>query len=137
MAAFIWIPVIPLTIILGLIQLIFIHKDEPFKQSHWFSHGLHIVILMPVFLLAIFNVPFFISLVGLPAGAWYVNEYLMRGVIAVVFGIKGAALSHVAKGAQGKGMKESFLHIIIMMALVFAAPFIWPLVEPILPLWAQ
>jgi hypothetical protein len=137
MAAFIWIPVIPLTILLGLIQLVFIHKDEPFKGSHWFSHGLHIIILMPIFLLAIFNVPFFINLVGLPAGAWYVNEYLVRGVIALVFGIKGAALSHVAKGAQGKGMKESFLHILIMVALVFAAPYVWPLISQALPSWAQ
>ena len=135
--AFVWIPVIPLTILLGIIQLMFIHHDEPFRGSHWFTHGLHIIILMPIFLLAAFNVEFFITLVGLPLGAWYTNPYLMRGLIAVVFGIKSWGASAVAKGATGRGMHEGFFHILIMMALVAAAPYIWPILGPMLPEWAK
>lgn len=138
MVDFVWIPIIPMTILLGIVQLIFIHKDEPFRGSHWFSHGFHILILMPIFLFVVFNVQAAVSLVGLPLDAWYTNEILVRAIVALVFGIKSYGLSAVAKGgASGKGMHESFLHVIIMMALVFASPFVWPLVEPALPSWAK
>ena len=92
---------------------------------------------MPIFLFAAFNITFAAEMAGLDMTAWYTNEYLLRAIIALVFGIKGYALSAVAKGGTGKGMHEGFLHVIIMMALVFAAPIIWPFISPVLPAWAQ
>ena len=131
------VPIIVMTLLLGIIQLIFVHKDEPFRGSHAFSHGLHIVILMPIFLFAVFNITTVANLIGLPTGAWYLNEYLVRGVVAFVFGIKSYAMSAVSKGAAGRGMHEGILHVLIMMLLVFAAPFVWPILEPMMPAWAR
>ena len=137
MVDFVWIPIIPMTLLLGIIQLFFVHKDEPFRGSHAISHGLHILILMPIFLFVVFNVQVAASLAGLSLSAWYVNEIFVRGVVAFVFGIKSYAMSVVAKGAAGRGMHEGILHVLIMMALVFAAPFVWPILEPMLPTWAK
>src|SRR3989338_11240603 len=36
-------PIIVLGIVLGLYELILIHRDENFRGSHWLSHGLHAV----------------------------------------------------------------------------------------------
>ena len=38
-------PVITLGIILGLYELILIHRDENFRGSHWLGHGIHAVII--------------------------------------------------------------------------------------------
>ena len=138
MTNFIWLPIIPMTIILGLIQLFFIHKDVSVRFGHWFVHGFHIIFLMPIFLFVVFNVEAAFNLVGLSTTAWYSNVIFVRAVVALVFGIKGSLLSKAMKGAGGStpGMHESFLHTLLMMALVFAAPWVWPMVQPMLPAWA-
>ncbi len=138
-AEFVWIPIIPTSILLGLIQLIFIHKDEPFKGSHWFTHGFHILIIMPIFMFAIFNTEFFLDFTGIAAQGWPLisNVWIVRSVIGLIFGIKSYAISSVIKGGAGKGMHEGFFHILIMMALVVTAPLYWPLVEQFLPDWAK
>ncbi len=135
---FIWFPVIPLTIVLGIIQLIFIHKDEPFRGSHWFTHGVHILLVMPLFLLAVFNTEYFLDLTGLRDVAFIGNVWVIRVIIGLIFGIKSYAISSVIKGGAGtRGMHEGFLHVLIMMALVTTAPLYWPVVEPLLPEWAR
>jgi len=134
----VWVPVIPLTLILGIIQLIFIHKDEPFRGSHWFTHGIHILIIMPLFLLTAFNVEYFLTITGLEGVSIIGNPIIMHILIGLVFGIKAYAVSAVIKGgAGGSGMHEGIFHVLIMAALVGAAPYYWPTIEPLLPDWAK
>jgi len=140
-AEFIWIPVIPLTIVLGIIQLIFIHKDTPIRGAHWFTHAIHIAIIMPLFLLAIFNTDWFLSVTGL--GSMNIplisNLWVLRSAIGLIFGIKSYAISKVIKstagGFGGSGLREGFLHVLLMMVLVTLAPLYWPFIEPLLPSW--
>ncbi len=133
----VWLPVIPMTIILGIIQLIFIHKDEPFRGSHWFTHGIHILIIMPLFLLAVFNAEYFLQITGLAGMAFIGNKWVITWIIALIFGIKAYAVSSVIKGGTGgRGMHEGILHVLIMVGLVGAAPLYWPIVAQILPEWA-
>ena len=40
------IPVLTIGVVLGLYELILIHKDESFRGSHWFGHGLHAIVTM-------------------------------------------------------------------------------------------
>ena len=134
---FVWLPVIPLAIILGIIQLIFVHKDEPFRGSHWFTHGIHIIFIMPLFLLVVFNTEYFLQLTGLQDVAFIGNIWIVRGIIGLIFGIKSYAISSVIKGGVGtRGMHEGILHVLIMMALVTTAPLYWPLIANFLPEWA-
>ena len=134
----IWLPVIPMTIVLGIIQLFFIHKDEPFRGSHWFTHGIHILVVMPLFLLAVFNIEYFLELTGLTGVSIIGNVWIMRVIIGLIFGIKAYAISSVIKGGVGgggRGMHEGILHVLIMMALVTLAPLYWPFVQQVLPSW--
>ena len=34
------LPIIPLTLVIGLYELFAIHADMSFRGSHWFGHGL-------------------------------------------------------------------------------------------------
>jgi len=58
-------PVIILGIILGLYELILIHRDESFRGSHWLGHGLHSIIIMMVALFAVFNWDYFLGITTL------------------------------------------------------------------------
>lgn len=134
---FVWLPVIPLTIFLGLIQLIFIHKDEPFRGSHWFTHGIHILLIMPIFLLAVFNTEYFLDLAGLRDVAYINNVWVVRSIIGLIFGIKSYVISSVIKGGTGsRGMHEGIFHVLLMAVLVVTAPLYWPIIEQFLPSWA-
>jgi len=50
-----FVPIIALGIILGLYELILIHRDENFRGSHWLGHGLHSVVFMIIALFFVFN----------------------------------------------------------------------------------
>ena len=58
MAELIILPAIILGAIIGLYELILIHKDENFQGSHWFTHGLHAAIWAIAATFAVINVEF-------------------------------------------------------------------------------
>ena len=144
MADFVWIPIIPMTLILGIIQLIFVHKDESFRGSHAITHSIHILFVMPVFLFAIFNTEYFLELTGLiNSGIPLIsNIWAVRVAIGLVFGIKSYIISRVLKtGGGGTGMHEGFIHVLLMMVLVTFSPLLWgwfgPVITPYLPNFLQ
>ncbi len=137
-----FMPIIVLGIILGLYELILIHRDENFRGSHWLGHGLHSVVFMVVALFFVFNTEYFLNITGLAEKGWPLisNPWIVRVIIGLILNIKKHATSAVIKGGlRGSvtgGMAEHWTHTTIVSALVILAPLYWPIVAQFLPTWA-
>ncbi|MBT3324255.1 hypothetical protein HN681_04705 [archaeon] len=130
------LPAIGMGIVIGIIEMFFLHGDEAFSGSHWLKHGLtHIFPVLIIALLISMNVDFFLAQFGGSLPAILTNAYILRGAIALVVTIKVYSGSAVVAGARGKGMHESFIHCIIIGGLVAVAPYGWPLLAPFMPSW--
>ena len=129
-----FIPALVLTPILGLYELFLIHHDENFRGSHWLGHGLSTFSTILVGLLIIFNVPYFLELTNLAStSSIFGNAWIVRALIGLIIMIRIHAQSAVVKSTVGssKGLKETWIHSLIIVALIVAAPLYWPLVEPL------
>lgn len=113
------IPVIVMGIILGIIELIFVHKDE--VGMGWLKHGLHAIPTMIFFLFISMNIGFVLSFFGMKENLWL--DIAIRVVVGIIAMIKIKAAAAVA-GRVG----ESTIHIIIIGVLVMAAPFLWEII---------
>ena len=127
--------------VIGLYELILIHRDENFRGSHWLGHGIHSIVFMIVALFFVFNTDFFLNITGIADKAWPVisNPWAVRVVIGLILNIKMHATSAVVRGGSGiaaRGMTEHWAHTTIISVLVILAPLYWPLVATFLPEWA-
>ena len=135
-------PIIVLGLVLGLYELILVHRDENFRGSHWFGHGVHAVVFMFVALFFVFNTDYFLNITGLADKGWPLisNPWAVRVIIGLILNIKMHAVSAVIKGGlRGSltgGMAEHWTHTTIVSALVIVAPLYWPLLANFLPDWA-
>ncbi len=135
-------PIIALGLILGLYELILIHRDENFRGSHWLGHGLHSVGFMIVALFFVFNTDFFMNVTGLANTGWpfISNPWVVRVIIGLILNIKMHATSAVIKGglrgSMTGGMAEHWTHTTIVSVLVILAPLYWPIIANFLPEWA-
>lgn len=135
-------PIIVLAVILGLYELILIHRDENFRGSHWFGHGVHSVVFMAVALFFVFNTDYFLNVTGLAEKGWPVisNPWAVRVIIGLILNIKMHAVSSVIKGglrgSMTGGMAEHWTHTTIVSVLVILAPLYWPVIANFLPVWA-
>ena len=125
------LPALVFGVLLGLLELYFLSKDE--RGMHWFQHGMHAMPVMFIFVFLSFNVGWALSLVGVAGNfAIYVGARVVIGLVAMVK-IKAAA-SITGKGGVG----ETWTHVLIIVALLIAGPYIWEygladLVGPYLP----
>lgn len=135
-------PIIVLGIILGLYELILIHRDENFRGSHWFGHGLHAIFFMFIALFFVFYTEYFLTITGLIDKDWFIlsNPWAVRAIIGLILNIKMHATSAVIKGglrgSMTGGMAEHWTHTTIVSVLVVLAPLYWPFIATILPVWA-
>src|SRR3989344_5632179 len=135
-------PIVSLGVVLGLYELILIHRDENFRGSHWLGHGIHSVVFMIVALFFVFNTDYFLSVTGLIDKGWPLisNPWVVRVIIGLILNIKMHATSAVIKGGlRGSttgGLAEHWAHTTIVSALVVLAPLYWPIVANFLPEWA-
>lgn len=142
MADLILIPVIVLGVVLGLYELILIHRDENFRGSHWLGHGLHAIGTMMIALFATMNTQYFLEITGLiNSGIPFIsNVLLVQIVIGLILNIKIHATSAIIKGrlfagGVGGSMAEHWTHTTIVSALVVLAPYIWPFLAPFVPIY--
>tara|TARA_Y100000034_G_C6810365_1_gene364137 strand:- start:153 stop:575 length:423 start_codon:yes stop_codon:yes gene_type:complete len=132
--AFEFIPALILTPILGLYEMFLIHHDENFKGSHWFSHGLSTFPTIIIGLLIVFNVPLFLEWTNLGSVHSILgNAWVIRAVIGLIIMIRIHAQSAVVKTVAGssKGLRETWLHTLIIAVLIVIAPLYWRLLEPL------
>lgn len=135
-------PALVLGIILGLYELIAIHADMNFRGSHWLGHGLHAIVFMMIALFAVMNTGYFLEVTGLAARniPFISSPLLVRIAIGVILNFKIHATSAIARGGArlaARGLAEHWTHTLIVSALVVAAPYYWPVIAGILPVWLQ
>ncbi len=134
MAEVILLPALVFGLIIGLIELFFIHADEGFRGSHWFGHGLHAVGWAIVAVFASMNVEYVLGTFDFLQTAPIIsNPLYLRAVIGLITVFKVWGTSAVVAGARGKGMHEKFWHCLLIGVLVVASPYAYPLIEPIFP----
>ena len=135
MAEFIVYPALIIGAIIGLYELILIHRDENFRGSHWFGHGLHSVFFAMGAVFATMNTEFvYESFSFLSTVPYLENPWVFRIAIGLITMIKVHAASAVVKGTIGstKGMKETWAHSLVVSALVGLAPEIWVFLGPVI-----
>jgi len=113
---FVIIPVLVIGVILGLLEMIFVHQDE--AGMGWLKHGIHALPTMLIFIFIAMNITWVESLLGWQDKLWLtIGIRVLIGIIAAVK-IKGAA---AVAGRVG----ENWPHVLIIATLVVVAPFIW------------
>src|SRR3989344_4378421 len=127
-----FIPALVLTPILGLYELFLIHHDENFRGSHWLGHGFSTFSTILIGLLIVFNVPYFLELTNLSStSSIFGNVWVIRALIGLIIMIRIHAQSAVVKSTVGssKGLKETLVHSLIIVALIVASPLYCPIIE--------
>lgn len=136
------VPILAIGVVLGLYELILIHRDENFRGSHWIGHGIHAILFMIVALFFVFNTEYFLNVTGLAEKGWPLisNPWIVRVIIGLILNIKMHSVSAVIKGGlRGSvtgGMAEHWFHTTLVTVLVILAPLYWPLLAQFLPEWA-
>lgn len=124
MAEFILLPAVAIGLIIGLVELFFVHADENFRGSHWLGHGLHAVFFAIIFVFVNMNADAVLNYFKL---AFPYQDIILRGIIAI---IAFAKIAGSAAGA-GKAVKEKIWHVLIIVALITATPYAWPILKPV------
>lgn len=118
MAEFMILPPLIFGVLLGLLELYFLSVDE--RGMHWFQHGMHAMPVMFIFTFVSFNIGWVFSMVGFEDNfIFYLGARILVGLVAMVK-IKAAA-SITGKGGVG----ETWTHVLIIVALLIAGPYIW------------
>jgi hypothetical protein len=116
-------------LIISLIEIFFVMQDE--GGMHPLVHGLHAVPVAIILTFISMNVPFImgLSFMGwMPTWAGTILIPIIVGLVATVK-VKSAAAIVGGHGSVG----EKLPHAIIIGVLIAAAPFVWPLIDPIIP----
>jgi len=136
--ALMFIPPIVAGIVIGIYEIILIHRDVTIP-THRFGHGLHAVVIAVIAAFAVFNVPFVFSMFPQLAKIPFIGSVIgFRVLIGVIMMAKIHGVSAALKGAgmASHGMRETWMHSLIVAALVIISPYAWPFLAPYLPKWA-
>lgn len=131
-SSFVLIPGIIIGILAGIVDLIFMIKDETGAASQVIGHSFGAFI--PLIIASIISTNLSVLYESDWAqGTLLGNEITMRIAFILVLGIYIIMKSRLFKGARGTGMHESFIHSILVAAIVGLGPYYWPLLAPLLP----
>ena len=138
-AVFMWKPALLLGAVIGLYEIILIHRDVT-VATHRFMHGIHALLLSIFFVFVTLNTPWAIANFGLANIQYLNNVWILRAVVGLIAAVKIHSTSAAIKshmGGMSLGLKETWAHSIIIGALIAVAPAVWPFVAPVLPAWAK
>ncbi len=131
MAELVIIPALIMGVVLGLLEMFFVHADERGFGLAWFTHGLHALPVMFLFLLVSMNLHWAASLIGYNLQENFTIDLVLRIVIGVIAAFKIAGAAAIARGSL---IGEKLPHALIMGGLVAAAPYLWIyIVAPLVP----
>ncbi len=131
-------PAIVSGLVIGIYEILLVHRDVTIP-THRFGHALHALIIAVIAALAVFNVPFVFNMFPQLAKIPYVGSVLgFRIIIGLIMMGKIHGVSAALKGAgmSSHGMRETWMHSLIVAALVILAPYVWPFIAPMIPQWA-
>ena len=121
-------------VLIGLYELILIHRDENFRGSHWLTHGFHSAFWAILAVFATMNAGYvYANLAFLQNIPLISNVLFFRIFIGLLTIIKVHAASAVVKTTIGssRGLKQTWAHSFVVGILVVVSPYIWPFIEPV------
>jgi hypothetical protein len=139
MAEFILMPAVTLGVIIGVYEILLIHRDVK-VASHRFGHGLHAIVFAVIATLSTFNVGWLLDNLTFLQGIPVISTPLaLQILIGLITAVKIHGVSAAIKTTVGGtvGLKETWFHSLLIGALVVAAPYAYPLVEPVMPEWLK
>jgi len=117
------VPAVVMGVLIGIIEILFVHSDEGAMGMTWLKHGFHALPFTILFVFVSMNVEWVLGLLPFALTGSFVTTIIVRAVVAVVAMLKVAGAAAIAPGVRGVG--EKFPHIIIMGVLIFTAPYAW------------
>ncbi len=140
MAELMIVPPIVIGAVIGLYEIILIHRDAP--PIHRFGHSIHAFVYAIVACFATMNTAWVFETFAFLQGIPLMSPIVFQIIVGLITMIKIHVVSRAVKGVGmgmgiGYGMGETWFHSALVAALVVAAPYAWPLIAPVLPAWMQ
>lgn len=134
MPAFNLAPALTVGLAIGIYEAVIIHRDVTLKK-HRFFHIIHAIVLSMIFVFCTSNAKLILDLFPILKGVFFLGKpFGFQLLIGIISAIKIHYVSRVSKGYQNApGAKETWFHSILVGALVIAAPYVYPLIEPLIP----
>tara|TARA_Y100000310_G_scaffold345485_1_gene465535 strand:- start:4183 stop:4614 length:432 start_codon:yes stop_codon:yes gene_type:complete len=134
MAEMVIIPAIVMGVLVGIIDMFFMIKDEgAMAAGTVLSKSLRAFIPIIIFSIVAFNLEF-VGAMDFIKGTFFANLNALRAglvvLLAIIIHARSAAYGRGAGAGLGlKGSHERWLHVFIVAGLVVAGPYIWPMIE--------
>ena len=133
-------PALVLGLAIGIYEWIIIHRDVDKAFQSQALHGTQSVITALLFTLATMNAEFVLNaapaLKGIPIVGTALGLHIALGLIAAIK-IHGLNQAKAARGISGIHGGETWFHSILIGALIAAAPYIYPIIEPQVPAYLK
>jgi hypothetical protein len=139
MAEFLVVPPLLLGAIIGLYEIILLHRDVT-VPTHRFGHGIHAIVFAIIATFATMNTPWVLETFAFLQGIPFMQPIVFQIAIGLIAMLKIHGVSAAIKtsvGGVSVGLRETWFHSALVGALIVAAPYVWPLISPALPEWAQ
>lgn len=138
MVEFMLVPALVSGAAIGIYEAISLIKDVdvPYKR---FAHASQALIFAIIATFASFNVEFVLSLIpAIKAIPLLSNPIVFRIVIGALTAIRVHAISRATKSGAGvTGLSETWFHTFFVGGLVVGAPYLYPLLAPMLPTYLR
>ncbi len=132
------IPALFIGAIIGVYEAILLHRDVT-VPTHRFGHTLHAFVYAIIAVFITMNTAFvyhtFSFLHQVPLLEHAIVFQIAIGLITVIK-VHGSSYAIRSRfGGASVGMAETWTHSLLVGALVVAAPYIWPFLQPMMPAW--
>ena len=138
-AALMIVPPIIAGIIIGIYEIILLHRDVT-VPTHRFGHGIHAVVFAIIACFVTMNTPWVLQNFSFLQGIPYMSAITLQIIVGIITMVKIHGVSAAIKtsmGGMSLGLRETWFHSAMVAALVVAVPYVWPFIGPMLPSWAQ
>jgi hypothetical protein len=136
---FMIMPPIIAGIIIGIYEIILIHRDVT-VPTHRFGHSLHAIVYGIIACFCTMNAPWVIANFSFLSSIPYMSVLTLQIIVGLITMAKIHGVSAAIRttmGGMSMGLKETWFHSFLVAALIVVAPYIWPFVAPVLPSWAK
>ena len=133
------LPAVVFGAIIGLYEILLIHRDVT-VPTHRFGHSLHALVYAIIAIFCTMNVPYvFYLFPGIKSVQFISNPLIFQILIGFVTVLKIHGASAAIRGSvpSSVGLKETWVHSLIIGVLVVAAPYVYPFAAPFLPAWMK
>ncbi len=130
------LPSLVMGLAIGIYEAIIIHRDVR-VPTHRFMHTLHAIVIAVIAVFITMNTIWFLQITGLAGQGWYTAPIFIQIAVGIIMAVKIHGASQAIKSSVSStvGLGETWAHSILIGALTIAAPYAWPFLAPLMPVW--